>query len=356
MTYEEVVNLENKGCFDMQIQAISCKYCGSNNIVKYGMHNDVQYLWCKDCERKFAANDALPSMRTPVGQIASAIQLFYEGSSINDIRKHLRQTYNNYPSESTVYEWVTKFTKEAIGRMSHIKPNVGYVWLVDETMLDIGGKKLWYWDVLDVKTRYLIASHLSPKRTVDDVILLMHNAVRSVNKLPKVVMTDRLNAYVDGMKLSFGSHRVKHLQVKKFTSKPNNNIIERMQGTIKERTKVMRGMKKYDTAKLIMEGFRLHYNYFRPHESLATKQSNYRTPSEAAHIELPYDTWLGMIRSQQPEQRFIETPIVVNLPQLLLTREQKGRKRERERKRTYREKQRQAKPKLMKPRLMGIKM
>lgn len=343
------MNLDNAGCFDMQIEAVACKYCGSTNVVKYGKHLGVQYLWCKDCKRKFALNDALPSMRTPVKQIASAVQLFYEGSSINDIRKHLRQTYGNYPSESTVYEWVTKFTKEAIERVNRIKPNVGFVWLVDETVLDIGGNKLWYWDVLDVKTRYLIGSHLSTKRTVDDVILLMHDAVRNAGRLPKVVMTDKLNVYVDGMQLSFGSHRVKHLQVKKFEAKPNNNIIERLHGTIKERTKVMRGMKKYDTAKLIMEGFRTHYNYFRPHETLRTKQDNYRTPAEAANVKLGYDTWLGMISSNQPETTYIEIPRV-NLSQILLSREQKKRKRERERKRKYREKQRQ-----IKPRLVGIR-
>jgi putative transposase len=326
------------------IDTISCKYCGSANIVKYGKHDEIQYLWCKDCQRKFALNDALPGMRTPTHQIASAVQLFYEGSSINDIRKHLRQTYNNYPSESTVYEWITKFTKEAIAKTKHNKLDLGDTFVCDETVLDIGGKQLWYWDILDVKTRYLVASHLSEKRMVNDVITLMKATVANAGKLPKVIITDRLNSYKEGIKLSFGD-KVQHVQAYKFESEPNNNIIERMQGTIKERTNVMRGLKQYDTAKLIMEGFRIHYNYFRPHEYLSTSKDNYVTPAEKANVQIPYDTWLGLITSNQPETT--ASPFFarqVEIPDIVLTKEQLKRKYERERKIIVRAKQREIMP------------
>jgi hypothetical protein len=34
---------------------------------------------------------------------------------------------------------------------------------------------------------------------------------------------------------------------------PNNNIVERLQGSIREREKVMRGLKKERTAKTVMD-------------------------------------------------------------------------------------------------------
>jgi transposase-like protein len=37
-----------------------CKYCNSLNTVKYGTFEGTQYYWCKDCQRKFADNKALP--------------------------------------------------------------------------------------------------------------------------------------------------------------------------------------------------------------------------------------------------------------------------------------------------------
>lgn len=47
---------------------------------------------------------------------------------------------------------------------------------------------------------------------------------------------------------------------------------------MREREKVMRGLKTEDT--MIIEGFRVHYNFARPHESL-----NGQTPAEAAGID-----------------------------------------------------------------------
>jgi transposase InsO family protein len=59
----------------------------------------------------------------------------------------------------------------------------------------------------------------------------------------------------------------------------NNNRMERYHGTFKERNKVMRGLKKTDTATL--DGQRVYYNHMRPHQSL-----NGKTPAQAAGLEL----------------------------------------------------------------------
>ena len=80
-----------------------CKFCGSRRIGRYGFYQKRQRWFCKDCKRKFADNDAPPKMKTPTIQIAAALSMFYEGMSLNAIRRHLQQTYHNYPSDSTVY-------------------------------------------------------------------------------------------------------------------------------------------------------------------------------------------------------------------------------------------------------------
>jgi len=322
---------------------VNCKYCNSENIIKFGSYtdidgNEIQHYFCKDCKRKFVSNTALPYMQTPVEQVALALSLYYDGLSLNAIRRNLKQAYGNYPSSSTVYEWITKFTKEAIAKTKDIKPELGYVWIADETVIEIDGIKHWLWDIIDIKTRFLVASHISLKRTVDDAIMLMHKANRRAGKYPKVIMTDSLSAYLDGISLTYGN-QARHLRVKKFTVKPNNNIIERLQGTIKGRTKVMRGLKSYETAKLVMEGFGVHYNFIRPHESLETKTDKYVTPAEKAGVNLPCDDWLKMIKFTQKTSVSTAyfTPIA-NRP-LSLTREQTVRKKEREKKRKTRARQ-----------------
>jgi hypothetical protein len=104
----------------------------------------------------------------------------------------------------------------------------------------------------------------------------------------------------------------------------------------------MRGMKHVDTAKMIMEGFRTHYNYFRPHESLATKTDASITPAKKAGIDLKYDTWLGLIKSESNQ---IEEPKTepIEFTQITFDKGQYKRKWERERKRRKREAKRQLK-------------
>ena len=68
-----------------------CKYCGSQNIVKYGTSGGTQYWWCKDCKRKFADNDAIAGMKTPFRQVSSALGMYYRGLSIDEIRQQLVQ-------------------------------------------------------------------------------------------------------------------------------------------------------------------------------------------------------------------------------------------------------------------------
>lgn len=69
---------------------ITCKYCGSKNVVKYGKKDGYQYYLCKDCGHTFAWNNAMPGMRYPPEEIAAAINMFYDGLSIDAIRRQLQ--------------------------------------------------------------------------------------------------------------------------------------------------------------------------------------------------------------------------------------------------------------------------
>lgn len=90
-----------------------------------------------------------------------------------------------------------------------------------------------------------------------------------------------------------GRARVQHIRKPRFTDLANNNIGERLNGTVREREKVMRGMKGDETAEELMEGFRTYYNFIRPHMSL-----DGQTPAEKAEIDLNLEgnKWLDLIR------------------------------------------------------------
>lgn len=48
----------------------------------------------------------------------------------------------------------------------------------------------------------------------------------------------------------------------------NNNRVERLHGTLKDRVKPTRGLKDKDRVSTLLEGRVVYYNYLRPHESL----------------------------------------------------------------------------------------
>jgi len=267
---------------------MNCKYCGSPNIIKFGTFQGIQRYWCKDCKRKFVANK-LPKMKTPTNHISSALSCYFGGMPLDAIQRHLQQQFKVYYSEMGIYNWVKRFSKEAVDRIKDFKPIVGDTWIGDETMLKAGGKKIWFFDVIDKKTRYLLASRLSTSRTIKEAALVMNEARRNAGKSPKKIITDKLAAYVDGIELVFGAD-TKHVQSQPFANVDSTNIIERFQGTLKDRTKIIRGFKSMPTAELLTDAWLVHYNFFKEHEALGNIP-----PAQKMGIPIPFKDWAEVV-------------------------------------------------------------
>lgn len=280
----------------------SCKNCGSPAVVKFGAYKGVQRYYCKSCKRKFKADDSLFHMKVSAAHISSALSMYYAGMSINDIRMHMKQEHDYYPSKAVIYHWVDKYTDKAIKHFNNIHPNVGDNWIADETMLDIDGKNVWMWDIIDADTRFMLASRVSYNRGSHDAQMLMEEAKRKAGKSPTTVTTDKLASYNDGIELTFGADTY-HKQSKPFTNAADStNKIERWHGTLKERTKVMRGLKDMGSAIQFTDGFLVYYNFFRPHEGL-----NGRTPAEAAGIDYKIKNWADLSRLPVTKQAEIKS-------------------------------------------------
>ena len=84
--------------------------------------------------------------------------------------------------------------------------------------------------------------------------------------------------------------QIQNAAAKQLTARPGTQLIERFHGTLKARTKVMRGLKTRQSAKLITDGWLIHYNFFRPHEGIGGK-----APAEKAGVKLPFRNWLDVV-------------------------------------------------------------
>jgi len=289
---------------------IKCKYCQSGRVRKYGKYKDTQYYFCNECRRKFSNPDAIPKMQYSTDKVADAINMYYEGMSLREVRRNFIQQYNDYISDVTVLNWVNRFSDLAVKEAEKYKPKVGDIWVADETMIDLDGKNIWLWDIIDSKTRFLIATHMSYTRTTKDAQQLMKQAYKRTGKIPRVIYTDKLAAYLDGIELTFGAD-TKHRQGGPFDIEFNTNKIERFHSTIKSRTKVMRGLHTLKSARKYLDGWLVHYNFFRPHMSL-----NDRTPASVAGIKFPFRNWKDIVEQPYEKTSRISVKTILDEPVL----------------------------------------
>jgi len=226
----------------------------------------VQYYFCNGCNHKFASTDTIPKMQNTTNDIADALNMYCEGMSLNEIRRNFIQQNGNYISKVTPYNWVQRFMDLAKKEADKHAPKVGNVWVADETVIHVNGKNVWLLDLIDTKTRFLLAAHLSETRTSKDAQILMEKAYKHAGKYPRIIFTDKLKAYLEGIERAYGAES-QHIQCSPFEIMNNNNFIERFHSTLKSRTKVMRDLKSMETARTFLDGWLIHYNFFRPHMS-----------------------------------------------------------------------------------------
>jgi putative transposase len=108
-------------------------------------------------------------------------------------------------------------------------------------------------------------------------------------KQPQTIITDGLVTYARGsMEVFPETQHTKHIRLQ---GDMNNNKMERMNGEVRDREKVMRGLKNMDTP--ILKGYQIFHNYIRGHEGLDGK-----TPAEACGIKVKgQDKWKTLIQN-----------------------------------------------------------
>ncbi len=283
---------------------IACTVCKSDKVTKWGNRKTnfgtVQRYACHDCNHKFVVDKGFCRMKNSPKTITLTLDLYFKGVSQRKIADHLKQFENVEVSQPTILEWIKKYLKLLARYSEKYKADVGNIWHSDETTVFIkkdGEKKYyqWIWNVMDAKTRYLLACEVTETRYVKDARKPLKIAKEAALNVPDAIVTDGLQAYRDAIKAEYyGLGRIQnpHIRLKDFETKPNNNILERLNGTFRERTKVMRSLDSVVGAVEFAAGMQTYYNYIRPHMGIKGL-----TPAQMANIpiNLMGNRWETMI-------------------------------------------------------------
>jgi transposase-like protein/transcription elongation factor Elf1 len=275
-----------------------CQICGSNNVVKDGLrHNkygDIQVYYCKSCGEHFTINLGFERMKSTPQIITSALQLYFSGASLRKCAEFLK-LQGVKVSYVAVYKWINKYVALMDKYIEKLTPQVSGTWRADELWLKIKGDKKYLFAIMDDETRYWIAQEVAGSKYKHDARKLFQLAKKVTGRNPETLITDGLPAYHDAYKKEFWTMRKdtrpEHINAIKLRGDMNNNKMERFNGEVRDREKVMRGLKKDDTP--ILKGYQLFHNYIRGHEGLEGK-----TPAEACGIKIEgKNKWITLIQN-----------------------------------------------------------
>lgn len=221
--------------------------------------------------------------------ITLCMDLYFKGVSYRQIRDHIMQFYGVKVWQSTIYYWVKRYTELMKKYVAQFTPNVSGVWHVDETMINVRGSKMgkgnydWLWNLMDHDTRFVLSSQIHKTRFISDARDVLKESNKKAKRLPAILVSDSLKAYDTAFKkeIMHGPYpQPIHLRVSPIKEGMQNMPIERWHNTLKQRTKVMRGLHNSNSAQNMADAFVLYYNFIRKHSTLGM------TPAEKAQIDL----------------------------------------------------------------------
>lgn len=237
-----------------------------------------------------AREHRITKMKIEAPKIASALGMYYGGMPLDAIQQQFRQDHGLDMSESNYWNWVKRFTKEAVRQCQDFKPEVGSTWVADETYMKLGKRKVYFWDIIDADTRYILATHVSFTRGTRDAQKLMVKARERAGKAPSHVVTDKLASYLDGVELTFGAD-TEHRRGGPFNTENNTNLIERFHRTLEQRSKVFQKFKNITDIKLLTDGWLINYNFMKQHEGIGDIP-----PAQAKNKIVPFKDWNDIVR------------------------------------------------------------
>ncbi len=287
---------------------IKCPHCKSEEVTKRGYFETQAYgkrqrYFCKSCKKKFVERTAFYRMKNHEKKITLCMDLYYRGVSLRKIQEHLQMFYPKNSSHMSIYRWLIRYSTYISKLTNNVQIQSGQELMSDEMEYHRLGEQNWFVDVMDTTTRYMVASDYMKSRTIDNLTKVLKRGKFATGEQVKIVTTDGLQGYPRVLKKTFGLQRFNHAS-SRTKSKIIHNVviasergfnhkIERLHNTIRERTKIMRGFHgSLDSARAIMKGFEIFYNFIRKHQGIKKK------PYEMALPELKFsnNVWLDLIK------------------------------------------------------------
>ena len=256
----------------------------------------IQTFQCKDCKKKFSINIGFEKMRATPQAITTSMNLYFNGESLRHVADSMK-LFGVKVTHQTIHNWIKKYIGLMDSYLESITPQVSEKWYCDEIYLKIKGDRKYLYAMLDGDTRYWIASQVADTKYTEDVRPLFKKSQDVAGKKPKVLLSDGARNFMQAHKKEWYSRykeeQTQHIRHIHFKNDRNTNVMERLNGEIRDREKVMRSLKTDDSP--IITGMQIFHNYIRSHMGI-----DGHTPSEKAGIKVEgLNKWITIIQNAQ---------------------------------------------------------
>jgi putative transposase len=160
--------------------------------------------------------------RTPSGQIAHGLYLYFLGLSTRSVAKALSFLHIVRRSHVAVWKWIQKYQPRQIST----KRKRVAEFIIDQTMIKAGSEYMWLWAAVEPKYRRILALTLSKERNMFVAEMFILGLTRTHGKHP--VSTDGGTWYPQACRFLDLEHHI-HSPLEK-------SLIERTMQHIKDRT------------------------------------------------------------------------------------------------------------------------
>jgi len=292
LDFNNKVKTENKG---LVAEKQSCPYCKSSDTIGAGKRKtetgQKQRYQCKECNRKFIENKDYERYKGNSKTTSLIMDLYFKGISLRGIKDHLKQFYGLSLHHSNILRRIQRFSIIINDYVKTLKPEVQNIWNHDEMKIRAGGQWLWLWNIMDKETKYLITTQVSFNARMLDSRRFFAQAKQQAKIEPEYLITDGRHTLTPIIMREMPI--TNHVRLVSLTDKrQNNQNIERLNGTVRDRFSPMRGFGNGNSAEIMTSALRNYYNFIKPHNSL-----NGSTPAQAAGIGINENNkWEGLLK------------------------------------------------------------
>lgn len=257
-------------------------------------HDGKQQYKCKKCNHRFIQWKPNHRMRHPLNIVATAIYMHQQYLSLRKVRDYLRGK-KVFVTYMTIKYWIEKFGPIMKEFVSSFKYEFSGLWHFDEVVFKwkirdkknkhrvIEDKAYYCWNAMDAESRFMIYPEYSDVRDSEYAKKVTNRFLSFAKNPPQQVVTDSFSGYNLAFKdtLFRANPRLEHTRFVMIRGEHGNNVQERANQTLRDRTRLFKGFRPIKNSKKTADMIFTFINFIRPHTSL-----NGKTPAEVAGVDL----------------------------------------------------------------------